>query len=52
VRELEFSKIWFRLNTADEGEKEDIIADKKLDTRDFLEQALVSLHPGWNQRHG
>jgi hypothetical protein len=42
IRELDFSRIWLRINAdADDG-GEDIVAEFKCDTRDFLEQCLVS----------
>lgn len=41
VRELDFGRIWLRINAdADDG-GEDIVAEFKCDTRDFLEQCLV-----------
>jgi hypothetical protein len=43
VRELDFSRIWLRINAADDSEKEDIVAEFRCDTKDFLEQCLVSI---------
>ncbi|KXN83626.1 hypothetical protein AN958_01192 [Leucoagaricus sp. SymC.cos] len=42
IKEIDFSQIWFRLNEADEGSKEDIIGEWKGDAKLFLEKALVS----------
>jgi Ca2+-dependent lipid-binding protein len=41
VKELDFSRVWFRLNENDENEKDDIVGDFKLETVKFLQQALV-----------
>ncbi|CAE6471029.1 unnamed protein product, partial [Rhizoctonia solani] len=40
-KELDFGRVWLRLNENDEGEKEDIIAEFKLDAKQFLEEALA-----------
>ncbi|KAJ3718444.1 C2 domain-containing protein [Lentinula raphanica] len=40
VKELDFSKVWIRLNEADEGEKDDIIAEWRGDTKSFLSSTL------------
>jgi Ca2+-dependent lipid-binding protein len=40
VKELDFGRIWLRLNDNDEGEKDDVIAEWKGDVRDFLERTL------------
>jgi len=45
IKELDFSKIWLRLNENDEGEKEDIIAQFKFDAKPFLQSTLVSTVP-------
>ena len=42
IKELDFGRVWLRLNVADEGEKDDIIAEYKGDAKKFLDQALVS----------
>jgi Ca2+-dependent lipid-binding protein len=42
VRELDFSRIWFRLNAADDSAKEDIVAEFRCDTKEFLELCLGS----------
>lgn len=42
VKELDFGRVWLRLNEHDEGEKEDILGDFKCDTKDFIERSLVS----------
>ncbi|CAE6470842.1 unnamed protein product [Rhizoctonia solani] len=41
IKELDFGRVWLRLNENDEGEKEDIIAEFKLDAKQFLEEALA-----------
>ena len=41
VKELDFSRVWLRLNEADEGDKDDIIAEWKGDAKAFLEKTLV-----------
>ncbi len=44
VRELDFSRITFRLNEeSDPEEKEKIFAELQLQTRDVLEQCMVSV---------
>jgi Ca2+-dependent lipid-binding protein len=40
IKELDFGRVWLRLNTNGDGEKEDIIAEYKVDAKEFLEQAL------------
>ena len=43
VKELDFSRIWLRINANDSSnEKDDIVAEFKCDTKDFLEQCFVS----------
>lgn len=43
VRELDFSRIWLRINANDSSkDKDDIVAEFKCDTKDFLEQCYVS----------
>lgn len=44
VKELDFSRVWLRLNDADEGDKDDVIAEWKGDSKAFLEKTLVR-HP-------
>lgn len=41
VKELDFSQITLRLNNNDESEKEEIFAELKMSTRDFLERAMA-----------
>lgn len=41
LKELDFGRVWFRLNEADEGDKDDIVAEWKGDAKAFLEQTLV-----------
>lgn len=40
VKELDFSRVWLRLNEADEGDKDDVIAEWKGDAKAFLERTL------------
>ncbi|RPD58353.1 tricalbin [Lentinus tigrinus ALCF2SS1-6] len=40
VKELDFSRVWLRLNEADEGDKDDIVAEWKGDAKAFLEKTL------------
>lgn len=42
IKEIDFSQIWFRLNEADEGSRDDIIGEWKGDAKAFLEKAIVS----------
>ncbi|WVQ85964.1 hypothetical protein IAT38_008132 [Cryptococcus sp. DSM 104549] len=42
VRELDFSRVWLRINAADENSKEDVVAEYKADTKDFLEQCITA----------
>lgn len=41
VKELDFSRVWLRLNEADEGEKDDVVAEWKGDAKAFLQQTMV-----------
>ncbi len=43
VKELDFGKVWLRLNENEEGDKDDIISEFQCDTRTFVEKALVGL---------
>ncbi|KAI0757330.1 tricalbin [Daedaleopsis nitida] len=40
VKELDFSRVWLRLNEADEGEKDDVVAEWKGDAKAFLQQTM------------
>ncbi|WVW80773.1 hypothetical protein I302_102759 [Kwoniella bestiolae CBS 10118] len=41
IRELDFSRTWLRINAADENDdEEDIVAEFKCDTHEFLEQCI------------
>jgi Ca2+-dependent lipid-binding protein len=42
IKELDFGRVWLRLNANDEGENEDVVAELKLDAKAFLDQCLVS----------
>lgn len=44
IKEIDFSRVWLRLNEAEEGNKDDIIAEWKGDAKPFLQSALVG-HP-------
>lgn len=41
IKEVDFSQVWLRLNEADEGSKDDIIAEWKGDAKKFLKSTLV-----------
>lgn len=41
VKELDFGRVWLRLNENDEGGKDEIIAEWKGDAKAFLEATLV-----------
>jgi Ca2+-dependent lipid-binding protein len=41
VKELDFGRVWFRLNENDEGDKDNIIAEWKGDAKAFLDSTLV-----------
>nr|XP_018259792.1 uncharacterized protein I303_07863 [Kwoniella dejecticola CBS 10117]OBR81950.1 transmembrane protein [Kwoniella dejecticola CBS 10117] len=40
IRELDFSRTWLRINASDENDDEDIVAEYKCDTKEFLEQCI------------
>ncbi|OSD05892.1 tricalbin [Trametes coccinea BRFM310] len=40
IKELDFSRVWLRLNEADEGDKDDVIAEWKGDAKAFLDRTL------------
>ncbi|KAI0961143.1 hypothetical protein AcV7_000325 [Taiwanofungus camphoratus] len=40
IKELDFGRVWLRLNQADEGDKDEIIAEWKGDAKPFLQQTL------------
>ncbi|KAF9458350.1 C2 domain-containing protein [Collybia nuda] len=44
IKEIDFSRVWLRLNEADEGDKDDIIAEWKGDAKPFLQSTLVGPH--------
>lgn len=41
VKELDFGRVWLRLNQSEEGDKDDVIAEWKGDAKAFLEATLV-----------
>lgn len=43
VKEIDFGQVWLRLNEADEGEKDDVVAQWKGDTKTFLKTTLVRI---------
>ncbi|EDR16040.1 uncharacterized protein LACBIDRAFT_227976 [Laccaria bicolor S238N-H82] len=43
IKEIDFGRVWLRLNEAHEGEKDDIIAEWKGDAKPFLQATLASL---------
>ncbi|KAF5354770.1 hypothetical protein D9756_005742 [Leucocoprinus leucothites] len=42
IKEIDFSQIWFKLNEADEGTREDIVGEWKGDAKDFLKKAIAA----------
>lgn len=40
VKELDFGRVWLRLNEADEGTKDDIVGQWKEDAKKFLQEAM------------
>ncbi|KAG8929500.1 hypothetical protein FRC02_005514 [Tulasnella sp. 418] len=40
IKELDFSRVWLRLNENEDGEKDDIIGEFKIDAKHFLEMCL------------
>lgn len=42
VKELDFGRIWLRLNESGDSDKDDVIAEWKGDTKAFLDTTLVS----------
>jgi hypothetical protein len=50
VKELDFGRVWLRLNEADEGYKDDVISEWKGDTKTFLQGTLVKLRSlAWSE---
>ena len=43
IKELDFGRVWLRFNEADEGTKDDIIAEWKEDAKKFLQEAMAGL---------
>ncbi|KAG5648236.1 hypothetical protein DXG03_006194 [Asterophora parasitica] len=43
IKEVDFSRVWLRLNQGSEGEKDDIIAQWKGDAKPFLESTLTGV---------
>ncbi|KAJ7785918.1 C2 domain-containing protein [Mycena metata] len=44
IKELDFGRVWLRLNEAEEGEKDVIIAEWKGDSKAFLKSTLAGPH--------
>ncbi|GBE78423.1 Uncharacterized protein SCP_0113110 [Sparassis crispa] len=40
IKELDFGRVWLRLNEADEGDKDDVYAEYKGEAKTFLKQTL------------
>ncbi|KZO90442.1 hypothetical protein CALVIDRAFT_542695 [Calocera viscosa TUFC12733] len=40
IKELDFSQVWLRLNEHEEGEKEELVAELRMDSKKFLEMTL------------
>jgi Ca2+-dependent lipid-binding protein len=45
IKELDFGRVWLRLNESDDADKEDITAEYKSEAKQFLDRALVSPQP-------
>ncbi|KAG5654026.1 hypothetical protein H0H81_008041 [Sphagnurus paluster] len=43
IKEVDFSRVWLRLNQGDEGEKDEIIAEWKGDAKSFLHSTLAGV---------
>jgi Ca2+-dependent lipid-binding protein len=41
IKELDFGRVWLRLNDADEGDKDDIISEWRGDAKEFLQKTLA-----------
>lgn len=41
IKEVDFGRVWLRLNEADENEKDDVIAEWKGDAKEFLQATMV-----------
>ena len=48
IKELDFGRVWLRLNEADEGAKDDIVAEWKEDAKKFLQESMVRLVSMWS----
>ncbi|KAG6891051.1 hypothetical protein C0995_014139 [Termitomyces sp. Mi166 len=44
IKEIDFNRVWLRLNTADEGDKDDVFAEWKGDAKAFLRSTLNAAH--------
>lgn len=42
MKEVDFGRVWLRLNDGDENEKDDIIGEWKGDAKAFLQATMVS----------
>ncbi|WWC72638.1 uncharacterized protein I206_106602 [Kwoniella pini CBS 10737] len=40
IRELDFSRTWLRINASDENDDDDIVAEYKCETKEFLDQCI------------
>ncbi|KAG5353458.1 hypothetical protein C0989_006615 [Termitomyces sp. Mn162] len=44
IKEIDFNRVWLRLNAADEGDKDDVLAEWKGDAKTFLRSTLNAVH--------
>ena len=44
IKELDWGRVWLRLNENEEGEKDDIISEVQYDAKTFIERAIVSIY--------
>lgn len=42
IKEVDFGRVWLRLNESDDSDKDEVIAEWKGDAKAFLSQTLVS----------
>ncbi|KAG6869143.1 hypothetical protein C0993_012241 [Termitomyces sp. T159_Od127] len=44
IKEIDFNRVWLRLNAADEGDRDDVVAEWKGDAKAFLRSTLNAVH--------
>lgn len=48
MKEVDFGRVWLRLNESDENEKDDIIGEWKTDAKAFLQACMVRTSLCWS----